>query len=69
MTATATAKLMVDAEGKRLVKSWLEWQPSCKLRWTSRGLEQEWSRFGADSIGAICTTEYEWRLVPTLAPR
>lgn len=65
---TTVAALEVDTAGKPIVSSWLPWEPSCELRWTNRGLQQQWSRLGISSLGFVINeaTEYEWRLVPTV---
>jgi hypothetical protein len=54
------------------VSSWLDWKCYGELRYVTpprtttkpSRLQQRWFRNGTDSIGAICTTEYEWRDVP-----
>lgn len=68
------ATIQVDANGRHVIASWLDWEPMPELRWVvppytttkSPVLQQRWVRGGYNTAGQLADHEYEWRTVPTM---
>jgi hypothetical protein len=69
---TDTVAIQVDEDGKFVVASWGEWEPTCDLRrvrprrTTTQPdrLQQRFWRNGYSTAGHICDGQSEWRDVP-----